>query len=487
MNNFFYSAPKATNKLAIVADVLDQIPAFDLMFELGPNGSVNNCGDSEVGAQWRTLVRENVIQNVGRPIEVDFMRNVAGGYTQEIDATELYIKTNADIDLNIWAETGVTGAPGAAVTFVMARSLHVKGKYTNVGLGGQIFIPEDGQFLNVTAVNTATDWAHTVTVKPYKADYAVNIRKGKKMLFNPTRIVGATSCPEASLQWMSNGYIRKITPLRSRGDYEVKMELDKAYQKVMQFAIIFDKQGKRIDSFELKAKIDMRWNMRFKENLDFFVGQKITNTDLLTNVVDAKFPGFEGYEPTLKYGGGFMWQYWKHQGFSLQGDLAPIMLRQDARKRSMEYNVLDGFPFRLMMENRASVDFSKYTGSCTFDTFKRMGADEADIKKLGVVSFNYHGCTLHFKGFDALSDQRALGNADYPYKAFMMPTMDLFDDTGRAVPPVEFFKPKGYDYFETEIDRRRIDGCEYWKGYATNSQMIAIHGADNHIAITPAA
>lgn len=471
----------------MVRDVIDQIPAFNLLFELGPDGSVNNCDGSETGAQWRKFVREGVIQNMGRPIEVNFFEQIAGGENTEIDATQIFIKSNQDINLNIFAQTAPgVGAPGAAVTFTMARSLHAgNGKFSNVSEGGQLFIPEDGQWVYVSAVNDTTDYAHQVTVKPFKADYAVNIRQGTNMMFNPTRPVGASSCPSPSVQWMSNGYIRGVQAFRYRSDWEVKLELDKAYQEVLQFAIIFDKNGKKMDSFEWKAKDDMRWNMRLDRNMKFFVGQKITNQDLITNVVDTKFPGFEGYEPTLKYGGGFLWQYAKSQGFSNNADLAPIMIRQDARKKSAEYLVMGGFPFMLSMENRFNADVQAFSGGCTFETFSRMGASMEDIKKMGVKSYQYANATLHYKTFDVLSDERTLGSADYPYKAYMMPTQGLFDSNGRSVPAIEFFHPKGYTYQEFTRDNRVINGCETIAGYAVDTCMATTHEPDNHILITP--
>jgi hypothetical protein len=489
MSKFFYSHPKGDNKLAMVGDIMKQIQAFDLLFELGPDGSVNNCNNSETSAQWRKFVREGVVQNMGRPVEVDFFEKLAGGETEDIDATSIYIKSNQDINYNIYSQNSVVaGAPGDPVTFTMARELHSgQGKFSNVAAGGMMFIPEDGQMVYIDSIDTTTDYAHTVTIKPFRAEYAPNVRKGTNMLFNQSRIVGAYSCPVPSVQWMSNGFIRGVQGFRYRGDWEIKVELDKAYQEVMQFAIIFDKEGKAIDSFEWKAKSDMRWNMRLARNLFFFLGQKVTNPALQTAVVDDKFPGFEGYEPTLKYGGGFVYQYPKSQGFSPNGDLTPIMLRQDARKKSMEYMVLDGFPFRLMMQNRANVDFSKFTGACTFETFERMGADKDEITKLGVTSWNYAGASLHFKNMDSLSDERVLGSYDYPYRAYMMPTQNLTDSNGRNVPAIEFFKPKGYGYEEYEIDNRKVTKCESITGWAVDVCMSTVHEPDNHIFLQPRA
>lgn len=486
---FYYNDPVATNQLITVKDVLGQVEAYDLLYELSDDGSVNNCTNPDIRAQWRDAVREGVILSYGKPIEVDFFRRIAGGTEKTIDATTLYIKSMQDVNMNIYAHADVApGVPGGAVTFQLARGMHEGGgKYTLPTAGGSLYDFASGQLLFIESVNTTTDYAHTVTVRPYKQDATVVIKAGKPMLFSAARAIGGSTLttPEAPATWMSNGYVAKIQPFHFRQDWSVAMELDKAWQRVLQLMIIFDKNGNPQPAWDILQRANARWDLRDKMNQAFFIGQKITNTSLLANNVDNKFPGFEGYDNVLKYGGGFLYGYSLPAGFSVRNDLSSIMLRQDARKRSAEYIALDGFAFRLGLQNRGDIDFNQVSGSCTFETFTRSGMDKDMITKLGIKSYSYSNLSIHFKGFDVLTDQRYLGHGDFPNTCYLMPSVNVRDSNGAEVPPVEFYRPKGYNYYETTIDHRVIDRTDKWTGYCEDVCMIAVHDPSNHVKIYP--
>lgn len=485
---FFFSKPQCENKFISVADVQDKLTAFNLMFEIGPNGSSTNCPDPNFAAQWRKAIREGVINCAGKPMELDFFESVAGGVTTDVDATDLYIKSNCDVDYNIFAETTATGgSPGAATWFTIARSLHSgTGKYSNIAEGGSIYLYEDDQELLVRQVDRTTDYAHRALVVPHNKDYVVNVPAGKKMLFSPVRIVGPSSAPVDSSTWLSNGYIAKVQPLRVRKDYKFPIALDRAYHEVLQFAVIFDHEGKEVDSWEWKEKISMREELKWRKNVSAFNGQKVSNPLLLGAEVDANYPGYDGYLRKVRYGGGVVWDYGKSKGFSLNSDFTPIMIRQDAYKKSDEFIVLHGMPFLLQMVNRNNIDFGNAPGSMTFDSFKRSGATAEDIRKLAIKSYQYGNYSLHFKQMSALSDTRGIGNHNFPYMGMMMPGTGLKDSLGRDVPPIEFFRPKGNSYEEYENDMRRITRLENIEGYAVDLTMMAVHCPNNHIILNPA-
>lgn len=486
---FYYNDPVATNQLVSVRDVLDQVPAFNLMYELSENGSANNCLDENLRAQWRDAVRDGVILSYGKPIEVDFFRQIAGGVEKPVEATSLYIKSMQDVNMNVYAAADVVGgAPGAAATFTIARGDHEgNGKYSLPTAGGGLYNFYTGQMLYVVSVDTTVDYAHTVTVRPHKQNDTVVIKAGKPLLVSNARIIpGSTmTTPAGPVQWMSNGYIAKVQPFHVRDDWDVAMELDKAYKQVVQLMIIFDKNGNPAPAYDFIARQNSRWNLRDKMNQLFFVGQKVTNTDMLANAVDSKFPGFEGYDNVLKYGGGTLYGYSLPAGFSLRNDLSSIMLRQDARKRSAEYIGLDGFAFRLGMQNRGDIDFNQVSGSCTFETFTRGGMDKDMITKLGIKSYTYSNISIHFKGFDSLTDQRYLGHGDFPNTCYLMPSVNVRDTNGEEVPPVEFYRPKGWNYFETAIDMREVNKTDKWTGYCEDVFMATTHDPSNHIKIYP--
>lgn len=484
---FFFNKPTCELKFGTVSDVQDQMSAFNLMYELGPDGT-SNCHGPEFAAQWRKAVRKGVVNCAGRPVELDFFEAVAGGQTEDIDATDYFIKTNCDIDYNIMAEADVDGnAPGGEAWMTIARSSHIgNGKFTNIVEGGAIYNYRADKWLKVREVDRTVDYAHRARVVPGDGAWEIEIQAGEPMMFSPVQTIGGTSCPSPSLTWMSNGYISRVQPLRLRKDWKVKKELDRAYRDVLQFAIIFDNAtGEEIETWEFKAKQTAREELRLRENLEYFIGQKTTNADVIGTDQDSRFPGFNGYIPTVKYAGGVVYDYAKSQGFSLKYDMTPIMLRQDARKKSTEFMVMAAFPFMLSLQNRGDIDFNKVPGAMVMETFVRSGLNKDEITKLGVKSFMWGNYEWHFKNMDVLSDQRLIGHGPYPYMAFMMPGNGLRDSLGRSVPAVEFFKPRGYDYNEVDRDMEKIDGCEYWAGHMYKTLMAATHCVDSHILVNP--
>ena len=488
--SFYYNTPIATNKLVYVKDVLDQVAAYDLLNELSDNGSYQYCDNPDLRAQWRKLVRQGTILEYGKPIEVNFFRKLAGGTERVIDATELYIKSMQDVNMNVFAAADATGgSPGAATWITLTRSSHAgNGAYSLPSPGGSLYDFASGQLLNIQQVDTTTPNAHRVQVMPHRGDYTVAVKAGKPLLVNNARYIpgSTTTTPAASTTFMSSGYMAKVQPFHIRDDWKTMMELDKAWQEVLQLAVIFNKEGKAVDAWDIKARMDSRWNLQDKINQSIFVGQKITNSGLLSGTVDNKFPGFEGYDNVLKYGGGYVYNYARSTGFSPRNDLTSIMLRQDARKRSAEYIGMDGFAFRLAMQNRADVDFNNVSGACTFATFERMGGDKEDIKKLGIKSWHYGNITIHFKQFDALTDERYFGHGDFPYVCYLMPSERIMDTMGNMVSPIELYRPKGYDYYETTTDHRSsIEHTDFWSGYCEDVIMAAFHDVSNHIKIAP--
>lgn len=487
-SGFYYSQPKGNNQLTTVKDVMDQVEYFDLMFELGANGSVNNCTDSVVAANWRKYVREAAILNYGDPVDIDFFRHIAGGEVKTIPATKIHIKSMQDLDMNIYATADVTGAsPGAAAWFVIAKDLHeTNGKTSYVNENGSLYNFYNGQMLHVLEVDRTTDHAHRVKVQPHHADDTVVIKEGRALLVDPARFTKATSTPSESMSFVSDGYIAAVEGWKMRDDWHVLLEMDAAYREIIQFSEKFGTDGMTYDSWSFKAQADSRRNLRLKLNLAMFLGQKMTNTDLVGTVVDEKFPGFEGYDNILKYGGGMVYQYAKQMGFSLKHDMSMIMLRQDARKKSAEYLVLDALPFRLALENRGDIDFNKVPGSCTFETFERMGGDKDEIRRLGIKSWHYANATLHFQNFGVLSDKRFLGHGDFPHTAYMMPSVGVKDTDGNMVSPIEFYRPSGYEFYEKMLDHRELESkTEKVSGYCMDTMIMAIHAPSEHVKIVP--
>lgn len=496
--DFYSNSPRFTQGIVSVGQAMGAMKAFNALYEMGPDGSVLHAQGDNVNdnwkAGWRNAILQNVINIVGEPMELDFFEAWGGGKTPTpVDATNLYVKSNVDVDMNIMAQASVTGnTPGADAVFTVHRTLYAgNGKLSNIAKGGTILVYEDDQWLQVIDVDTSVDFAHRVTVRPRSKDYTVNIRQGKKMLFSPVNIVSGSSCPNPSSTWLSNGYISKIQPFRIRKDYSFDIDLTKGYQDVLQFAIMFDPAtGKEIDSWELKERMAMRSEMKWMKNITFFAGQKIDNPTLLGAVIDEKYAGFDGYLPTLKYGGGVVYDYDPSLGYDLNYDFKALMLRQDANKMCREFLVMHGMPFKMNMEERLDDKIKNSAGSCTFNTFNRMGNfGQSEVSRMGIESYKYGNFSLHFKEVSALSDTRGIGNYKMPYTAMMIPGTPVKDSKGNPVPAIQTFMPHGATnsgtYEEFDRDKRRIDGCEKLEGHATETLMLGVHAVETQILLNP--
>lgn len=497
---FFYSKPRHATKIQNVGDAIGQLAAFNAQKEAGykHGGSSidNSCEyDDEFKASWRKAVYDGVINTGGEPTEIDFFERAMGTNgtrTTSVEASELFIKYRGSKDYNIVSNNSVDAAgPGQPATFTLLKSLHsYNGKYSNVAVGGQLYLHESNRTVVVTAVDTTTDYAHQITVVPRSKYYTVAIVKGKKMLFNPVRMVNGMSCSIPNSTWETPGYVQSVKPYRLRKDWETPLDLMRPFEEVMQFALTFDNEGNEIDSFEMYDTTSAREEFRYMRNIQFFLGEPTDNPLLVNQGVNLnqKYSGFMGYLPTLQYAGGTVYDIEASEGFDLDTDFQAVIIHQDAQKKSKEFMVIHGLQFWLSMHRRSQETFANATGACTFETFKRTGAKQEDIEKLGIQSYRFANRTLHFHEVEAFTDRRALGNGIFPHLGIMMPTTGIRTSKGRDVPPVEFFNPSGpySSYEEIFRDHRHLEnGCEKLSGTLTETIMMAVHAPENHILLNP--
>ncbi len=490
---FFSNNPVSGNIYVSVGDAVDHLAAFNALYAYQMcNKDPNLCGNPDDTAAWKKLIYDAVIQCGGEPMELDFFEKIFGGTTEVIDAKKIYFRYNCDFDMNIFSQDNVRGtAPGGPATFTLLKALHGGGgKYSYPSTGYSLYDYEDKQWLKITLVDKAVDYGHRVTVVPYSKNYTVNIRKNKKILVMPVNLVGGISCPSPSSTYQTIGYTQHIQPFRIRKDWELPVDLLRGHEEVLQWAIMFDENGREVDCFEAYEKSGARRDMKWAKNIIFFMGQKLDNPALLgASGVSVDYAGFDGYIPTMFYGGGQIIDYDPAMGFDLVSDYEPVILKNDSLKRTNEFIVLHAKPFYMSLARNAGNEFGRNPGACTFETFKRSGADGEDIKRLGVRSYEWAGNTLHFKEVSALSDTRGIGNGIYPYSAHMIPGNGLRDSKGREVPAFQYFMPKGCGATgmleEHNRDRRNIDGCDILAGDLAETLMMAIHCPHQHILINP--
>lgn len=480
-------------KIFTVGDALNSLQAFQATIESDPaTASINNCDASETAkTTWIYGIRDGIINSGGEPTEIDFFEKIFGGKQTQTQSTDLYIRYNCAVDYNTYAENGVQGnAPGAAVQFQVMRSDYAgAGKWSKPAVGGMIYVYEDNQWCLVTAVDKTTDFAHLVTVEPLRANYTVNIRSKKPMMFNNTRTVDGLSTFVGNSEWESLGYTLKVQPFYMRTGWDLPLDLLMPYKDVMHFAIMFDRSGQQIDSWEVYEKTKARESFKIMKNLMFFTGQKIDNTLITAGRVDQKYNGFEGYLPSLINGGGFIQTFDPGLGYDLDADWGRVILRQDAIKKTKEFLVVCGLPFRKSMQRRSQQYFKDAPGQLTFDTFQRSGMNEGDIKQLGIDSYKFMGYTMHIKEVPFLSDKRGLGNGKFPNRGFAMPGTGMRDSLGRETTPFEFFSPGGTQMNGTYREEQRympaINGDMRMEGDIWETYQFVCHSPENHILFEP--
>src|ERR1700748_342359 len=101
----------APRQITSVGDALSEFPAFtDLYHKLYnaiEEGQVPGASP-EALATWRINFRSGVVNIGGRPVEIDFFRQLMGGTPTESDATSIAIRYNSTVDFNVYAQADAT-------------------------------------------------------------------------------------------------------------------------------------------------------------------------------------------------------------------------------------------------------------------------------------------------------------------------------------------------------------------------------------------
>ena len=502
-----------------VQSATSQLPAFIQMYrplrDFIDNGGLASLGYAEEDiARWNSDFRPGVINIGGRPIEIDFFKDLMGGEEKEVDASDYYIEYNSYVDLNIYAENAVTGTyqtvtgcsfgstvngsyTGNAATFNIAASQYANnGLNSNINVGDEILIYQDNKWVQVIKKDTTVPYAHAITVAPKDPAYIINIPAKLKMFpVHAQHTSGYSDRTTISLhtEWETPGYVKRIQPASYRIDYETPRNLDRAWQDLVTFPIIFDMAtGALIDSFDLKASQAAREAMVIGVNLAFFTGEKLKNTGLTGANFTQQYNGFDGFLTTLFYGGGNIWEYDNSYGFDLDADYNQITLQNDALKLATEYLMLVSKAFKRQMENRAQDMFKGNSGQCTFETFTRGEADRDTntfVTRQGIKSYAWGGDTLHIKEVGAWSDTRSVGNGYYKNMGILLPGTGMTDSNGNSAAPVEYYLPKGRTissmWTETFRDEMQLSGADKFTGTIENTIMAAVNCVENMYAIMP--
>lgn len=457
----------------------------------------NACLDPNLGTTFVKNVVNQVIRCGGRKIDINFFNEIFGEATRPVDSKRIFNHYVCDADMNIYAAASRTGSgPGDALTFQLLKQNHAAAGTESLPAAGYILLDKENQVqYQITEVNTSIPYAHRVTIVPMDGAVTAEIQANKAYLVVPARMVGGCSCPIPTNKAMSIGYSKEVKPLRVRSDWKLCIDLLRSYMDKIQYAVIYDRDGRPYDSWDVYEAQQAREAVRIALNVLSFIGTPITNADLISGVdavVDEQHTGYYGLLPSIENGGGIVQNYNAAIGFDLESDGEPIFLYQDALKRSNKFLFLAGQKFLFSLDNRANKMVKRTQGNANlFEAYRRMGewltpkeieggkSYESELAKIGVQSYDYRGFGIDFKKVDAFSDRRFFGSDFYSGMAIGMPMEGATDGQGRPVSAIEYYQygnngwTGGYEEFK--VDFRQTTMCEELGGYSAQSLMMAMH------------
>lgn len=496
----FTNQPQFCQKNLTTSETLS-LPVINM--NLGLNADPNNfalCGDPNLG----TLIIKNMIHKqircAGAPIDLTFMEDMFPMSSPKMVETKRWFNHYVcDPDFNIYAAAPATGAgPGAATWVQLLKANHgAGGNFSLPAIGFSLFDKENQIQYQITDIDTTTPYAHRFELTPLDENVTVDIRANKGYLVGTARLVGGCNCPEVTNSLTNIGYSQEVNPIRVRRDWRLCVDLLTGYQDKFQFTVVYDSQGRPMDAWNLKEMNDMREGIRATLNLIAFMGSPVTNAALISGAgatVDSNHTGFYGLMPTLKYGGGNVYDFRSDLGFDLEADAEPILLYQDSRKRTKKFMVMHGQLFRANIVDRTNKLVARQqVGATMWEAYKRLGSltespYETEIVKLGIDGYRYGGFQLDFKLMDSWSDYRYLGNDVLSNTAIFMP-QDGITENGQSLNPIEFYTyGNGQwtgNYEEHYIDYRNINGCNDIGGWAAQSMAMAMHCPNQWILVNP--
>lgn len=496
----FTNKPKFCQQELSTSQILN-LPFIDM--NVGAFSDPNNfglCGDPTMG----TLLQKNLvhvgIHCGGENIDLNFMRELFPNSTTRVDSKRFYNQYICDVDLNIYFAASAQGSgPGVPFYAQILKSKHSANGTLSAPAKGYMLFDKNNQITyTITNVDTTTPFAHRVELTPNDGSITGSIKANVGYLVGQSRLVGGCNCAIVTNAASTIGYVQELHPVRVRRDWRVCIDLLTGYKDQFRYAIIYDINGKPQDAWDVFEAMEMRKGIQSSLNLLSWIGTPTTNANLISGAgatIDGNHTGFYGFLPTLKYGGGNVYNYAPDKGFDLEADGEAIMLYQDSRKKSKNFLVLHGNKFRMDLVDRTNKMVARTgVGQDQWEAFRRMGdltgQDNATaIAKLNIDSYKYNGHRLDFKMVDGWSDYRYAGS-DYFNSMAIFLAQDGATLNGAKKDPIEFYNyGKGQwtgDYEEHYIDFRKGDsGCNDIGGWAAESLAMGVHCPENHILINP--
>ena len=470
---------------------LYDMPKFDVVKEANPDTSSLAAyfgTDSIQNALWvKNVVREGIYVG-GSKIDFNFFFDLFWTNENMVNTKRLVNHYFDAPDFNVFAAASRTGT--GSVTFQLLKQNHLN--------GGGYSLPSEGYFLfdkdnmkqyYISAVDKSIPYAHKVTIEStVSATEVITINSNTQYLVLSANAVGGYSCPNVVNDETSMGYVQQVNFLRLRRDWDIAIDILRGKRDKAQFLYTYDRDGKKVVSYEFYEQQSTREDLRMAFNVLSFIGSPILNQSLISGigaVVDQDHPGYYGLIPSIKYGGGTVANFASSAGWDWESDFEPIALWQDSMKWGKEYMALEGTSFEFNNDYRTNKMVARQNvGSTIWEAYKRMSNETTAegvgsyVEKLGVFGYDYRGWKIEKKHWESLSDKRFAGSDQWSNSMIMIPLKGCTEQ-GKEVTPIEFYQygENGWtgDFEEHVVDNRNVTRCESISGYCAQSLAMKVH------------
>jgi len=456
-------------------------------------------GDPNMGTTFRQNVVHQVINLSGSPIDLNFFMAAFGSQEKMVDTKRFWNHYMGDTSLNLYPANSATAAgPGQPLVFQVLKQNHgSNGTLTFAGQGYSFWDKDNMIEGIITNVDPTIPFANKVTVIPTDATVTLSVTANSPYLITPARRVGGLSQQQITNQMSSIGYSQEVNFLRVRRDWKVAIDLLRSYRDKIQYPVIYDINGNPMDSWDVYEAMEAREGLRMALNLASWIGTPTTNQSLITGanaVIDGDHTGFYGMLPSIKFGGGVVYDFPQSIGFDFEADGEPLFLWQDSRKQTTRFMCKHGLAFDFTKNDRSNkLVANTQVGSTVYEAYKRLEGMDSSYKtglaKMGINSYKYNSFELDFMLWGALSDQRYAGSDYFSNLCVMIPAEGAREG-GRQINPMEFYQygQNGWtgDYEEFYVDNRTQTIAEdSIQGFCAQSLAFAMHGPDLFILLNP--
>ena len=457
------------------------------------------CGDPNMGTTFRQNVVHQVINCAGSPIELNFFMEAYGSKERMVDTKRFWNHYICDTNLNMYMAGPVTAtAPGASFWVQALKQGHgAGGTLTIAGKGYSLFDKDNMIEYYITDIDYTIPYANKIQLTPADGTVTGNIKANKPYLVAMARRIGGYSCQQVTNQMSTIGYSQEVNFLRLRRDWLLEINLLRAYRDKIQYPVIYDINGMPMDSWDVYEAMEARQGLREALNLAAWIGTPTTNSTLISGVgavIDGDHTGFYGMLPSIKFGGGVVYDFPQSVGFDFEADGEPLFLWQDSRKQSTKFMVRHGLAFDFTKNDRSNkLVANTQVGGTIWEAYQRLGEKDDMYKtgmaKMGINRYKYNSFELDFMLWGALSDQRYAGSDYFSNLAVMIP-QEGPREGGRQINPMEFYQygQNGWtgDYEEHYVDNRKMTvACDSLQGYCAQSIAFTMHCPDLMILLNP--